>query len=120
MKAWAKIMTIVMKKWRIWWLLKHNQRHDMWLFIEDCMKNLCKDLREHKAGIINCKKKKILLWTKQNKKWYKQKLCYICKKEFTDYDDDKKYCRVQDHDHYTRKYRGVVYDICNLRYKTTT
>ena len=29
----------------------------------------------------------------------------------------KKYFKVKDHCHYTGKYRGAAYDICNLRYK---
>ena len=42
----------------------------------------------------------------------KQKICYICKKEF-----DKKNYKVRDHFHYTGKYRGPAHNICNLRYK---
>ena len=30
----------------------------------------------------------------------------------------KNYKRVYDHCHYTNKYRGAAYSICNLRYKT--
>ena len=29
---------------------------------------------------------------------------------------DKKYCKVIDHCHYTREYRGAVHSICNLKY----
>ena len=32
--------------------------------------------------------------------------------------DNKKYCKVRDHCHYTGKYRGAALDICNVRYKT--
>ena len=42
----------------------------------------------------------------------KQKICYICKKQF-----DKKNYKVRDHCHYTRKYRGAAGNTCNLRYK---
>ena len=42
----------------------------------------------------------------------KQKICYICKKEF-----DKKNYKVRDHCHYAGKYRGAAHNICNLRYK---
>ena len=31
-------------------------------------------------------------------------------------DNNKKYPKVKDHCHYTRKYRGASHDICNLRY----
>ena len=45
----------------------------------------------------------------------KQKVCYICKKEFDN--NNKKQQKVRDHCHYTGKYRGAVHNICNLRYK---
>ena len=45
----------------------------------------------------------------------KQKICYICKKEFNN--NDKKQQKVKDHCHYTGKYRGAAHNICNLRYK---
>ena len=45
----------------------------------------------------------------------KQKICYICKKEFNN--NDKKNYKVRDHCHYTAKYRGAAHTICNLRYK---
>ena len=47
-----------------------------------------------------------------------QKLCYICKKEFSTDDDNKKHHKVRDHCLYTRKFRGAAHNICNLRYKT--
>ena len=34
-----------------------------------------------------------------------------------DDDDNKKYHKVRDHCHYTGKFRGAAYNICNLRYK---
>ena len=45
----------------------------------------------------------------------KQKVCYICKKEFDT--SDRKHRKVRDHCHYTGKYRGAAHNICNLRYK---
>ena len=45
----------------------------------------------------------------------KQKICYICKKEFNN--NDKKNYKVRDHCHYRGKYRGAAHNICNLRYK---
>ena len=51
---------------------------------------------------------------RRKKDYDNQKVCYICKKEFDNNDNDKK---VRDHCHYTGKYRGVAHNICNLRYK---
>ena len=80
---------------------------------KDCMKKFCKDLKEHATKIINREKKKMIpLTTKEERDYYKQKICYICKKEF-----DKKNYKVRDHCHYTGKYRGSAHNICNLRYK---
>ena len=33
------------------------------------------------------------------------------------YNNNKKQQKVRDHCHYTGKYRGAAYNICNLRYK---
>ena len=61
----------------------------------------------------------IPLTDEENKSYEKQKVCYICIKEFnTDDDDNKKYHKVRDHCHYTGKFRGAAHSICNLRYKT--
>ena len=60
----------------------------------------------------------IPLTHEENKSYKKQKLCYISKKGFSTDDDNKKYCKVRDHCHYTGKYRRAAHDICNLRYKT--
>ena len=82
------------------------------------MKNFCLDLREHATKIINDEKKKIIPLTKQEKRsHHTSRKCYICKKKFSNDDDNKKYHKARDHCHYTRKYRGAAHDICNLRYK---
>ena len=60
----------------------------------------------------------ISLTAKESKSYHKQKVCCIYKKWFsTDY-YNKKYHKVRNRCHYTGKYRGAAYDICNLRYKT--
>ena len=83
---------------------------------KDCMKKFSKDLREHASKIINYEKKKMILLTTEDKIYHnKQKICYICKKEFNN--NDKKNYKVRDHCHYTGKYRGAAHSICNLRYK---
>ena len=83
---------------------------------KDCMKNFCKDLREHVTRIINYEKKKMVsLTTKEKINYNKEKICYICKKEFDN--DDEKNHKVRDHCHYSGKYRDAAHNICNLRYK---
>ena len=58
------------------------------------------------------------LTTKEEIYHNRQKVCYICKKEFDKNDNnDKKQQKVRDHCHYTGKYRGAAHNICNLRYK---
>ena len=49
----------------------------------------------------------------------KQKACYICKKESSTDDNNKKYHKVKDHCHYTGKYRGAAQNTCKLRYKVS-
>ena len=78
---------------------------------EDCMKKFCKDLREHATKIINYEKKKMISLAKKEKENHnKQKVCYICKKEFNTDDSDKKDHKVKDHCHYTGKYRGTAHN----------
>ena len=85
---------------------------------DDFMEKFCKDLRENSTKIINYEKKKNILLTPEEKKDHDdQKVCYICKKEFDNNDNDKKQEKVSDHCHYTGKYRGAAHNICNLRYK---
>ena len=82
---------------------------------DDCMKKFCKDLRKHATKLINYEKKKMMLLTTEEKIYHnKQKICFICKKEFNN--NDKKNYKVRDHCHYTGKYRGAAHNICNLRY----
>ena len=53
------------------------------------MKIFCRDLREHATKIINYEKKKIIpLTRKEEINYNKQKVCYICKKDFNE--NDKK------------------------------
>ena len=83
---------------------------------DDCMNKFCKDLREHVTKIINYEKKKMIPLTTEEKIYHnKQKICYICKKEFNN--NDKKNYKAREHCHYTGKYRGAAHNICNLRYK---
>ena len=67
------------------------------------MKMICKDLREHATEKINYEKKEMIPLTNEENEFYKkQKVCYICKKEFSAYDDDNEnYYKVIEHCHYT-------------------
>ena len=61
---------------------------------KDCMKKFSKDLREHASKIINYEKKKMIPLTTEEKIYHnKQKICYICKKEFNN--NDKKNYKVR-------------------------
>ena len=57
--------------------------------------------------IINFKKKKMKLLTKEQKESYENsKICYICKEKFGNkYLKNKKYRKVSAHCHYTGDYR---------------
>ena len=58
-----------------------------------------------------------LLTKEQQESYENAQICYICKEKFENkYLKDKKYREVRDHCHYTRKYRGATYNICNLKY----
>ena len=46
----------------------------------------------------------ISLTDEENKSYKKQKVCYVCKKGFSIDDNNKKYHKVSDHCHSTRKY----------------
>ena len=55
---------------------------------KDCMKKFSKDLRERVSKIINYEKKKMIpLKTEEKIHHNKQKICYICKKEFNNNDE---------------------------------
>ena len=94
-----------------------ENKHDIYRS-KNCMKKFCESLREHAMKMINFKKKKMKLSTKEQQELYENaKICYICKEKFENkYLKDKKYCKVRDHRYYTRKYRGAVYSMCNLKY----
>ena len=66
------------------------------------MERFCKSLREDAMKIIDYEKKGMIPRTeKESKSYKKQKVCYICKQEFS---TNKLYHKVRDHCHYTRKY----------------
>ena len=59
-----------------------ENRHDVYRG-KDCMKKFCEYLREHTMKLINLKKKKMKLLTKEQHESYENaKICYICKEKF--------------------------------------
>ena len=77
------------------------------------MKKLCEGFRDLAMKIINFKEKEMIRLTDEETKFYKkQKVCHICKKEFSTDKNDKNtfklYIKVRDHCHYTGKFRGLL------------
>ena len=84
-----------------------------------CMRKFCEFLREHAMKMINFKKKKMKLLTKEQQESYeKVQICCICRgKPENKYLKDKKYRKVRDHCHYTEEeYKGAAHSICSLKY----
>ena len=58
---------------------------------EDCIEKLTDHLKDHATGILDCEQKNLIKLTKEEYENHKnQKVYYICNKEFTAYDKDKK------------------------------
>ena len=73
--------------------------------------------------IINYEGKEMIPLTyEETRSCENQKVCHICKKQFTTDKNDKNtfelYHKARDHCHYTEKFRGTAHNICNLNYKT--
>ena len=73
---------------------------------EYCMEMFCKDIRDQTIKIINYEKKEMIQLTDEETEFYeKQKVCYVCKKEFSTDKNVKNifklYHKVRDHCHYT-------------------
>ena len=85
------------------------------------MEWFCNDLKDQVMKLIDYEKKEIIPLTNEEKESYKkQKICYICKKEFSTDKNNEKFKlkqKVRYHCHYTVKFREAAHNICNLRYK---
>ena len=67
-----------------------ENRHDVYR-VKDSMKKFCESLRERAMKIINFKKKKMTLITKEQQESYQNaKICYICKEKL-----ESKYLKKQ-------------------------
>ena len=82
------------------------------------MKKFSELLREEAMIIINFKKKKMKLLTKEQQESYENaKICYICKEKFENkYLKDKKCQKVSDHCHYIIINKRCCAYYCNLKY----
>ena len=85
----------------------------------DCIENSCKKLKKHAMKIINYEKKEMIPLTKEENKSYKEQETYhICQEKFCKDDENYKNKRkVNDHCHYTGKFRGAAHNKCSLNYK---
>ena len=93
-----------------------ENKHDIYKS-KDFIKKVCETLREHAMKIINFKKKKMKLLTKQLQKSYQNaKICLIWEKNKHEHAEGKKYRKVRDHCHYKGEYRGAAHSICNLKH----
>ena len=83
---------------------------------EDCMKKCCNSLREHATSAINFEKKKNVTVNKKELILHQDTTeFYICGKRFLKkFANDKNY-----HCHFTGKYWGAAYSICNLRFNVS-
>ena len=92
---------------------KHTLYHG-----EYCMKKFCTSLREYATNVINFKKNKMLLLTKEELKSHQDaKVCYICGKRFLKkLAKDKNYGKVRDDCNFTDKHKGAAHSICYLKF----
>ena len=85
---------------------------------KDCIKELCKKLKDHALKTTNYEKKEMIpLSEEENKSYEEQDVCHIRRKKLNSDKKDKKHQKVKDHCHYTGKFGGAAHDNCNLRYK---
>ena len=86
---------------------------------KDCIERFTDHLKDHATSILNCEQKRLIKLTKEEYENHKnQKICYICNKEFTAYDEGKNYCKAKNHCKFTGKYQGTSHNICKIKYTT--
>ena len=86
---------------------------------EDCMKKFSDSLKDHLSKIITYEQKELIKLTEEEYENHKnQKVCYICKKEFSAYDEDKNYCKVKHYCYFTCKYQDSCHKICRSKCKS--
>ena len=61
-------------------------------------------------------KKEVIPLTNEETNFYKEKkVCYICKKEFSNDDNDKKYHKVRDYCRCIEKFRGAPHNTLQFK-----
>ena len=85
-------------------------KHDIYRG-KDCMKKFCEFLRKHAMKIINFKKKKMKLLTKEQQESQKS-VIFVKVKNL----NGKKRLKVRDHCYFIGGYRGSVHSICTLKH----
>ena len=82
------------------------------------MKKFCCFLREHATNVMYFEKKKMQSFSKKELKLYQHAAtcCIYRKIVLKKFPKDKKYCKVRQYCHFTGKYRGAAYAICNSRF----
>ena len=87
---------------------------------EDCMKKFADGLKDHVSTIINYEKKNLIKLTEEEYENHKnQKVCYICNKQFSAYDEDKNYYKVKNYCKFTGKYQGSCHKICRSKFRSS-
>ena len=82
------------------------------------MKKFCCFLREHATNVMYFEKKKMQSFSKKELKLYQHAAtcCIYRKIVLKKFPKDKKYCKVRQYCHFTGKYRGAAYALCNSRF----
>ena len=81
---------------------------------EDCMRKFADSLKDHVSIIIiDYEQRKLIKLTEEEYEIHKnQKVCYICNKDFSTYDEDKNYYKVRNYCKFTGKHQGSCHKIC--------
>ena len=75
------------------------------------MERFCEDLRQQAIKIINYEEKEMIpLTDKETKSYEMQKVCYICKKEFSTDENDKKTFKLY-HTACNLEFQGSVWNL---------
>ena len=90
----------------------------------DCIKKLCKNLRDCTMKINNYEEKEMTPLTDEESRSYEmQRTCHLCKKEFCTDENEKNefklHHNVGDHCYYTGNFRGAAHNVCNFKIQST-